>query len=144
MDWNTVAEQLEQIAESKGINALAYVPDDLPNKAFYVGEMDIEPNQAFNKRKPDGSRAGTDQANITCRLLVARSTDRHAIIEMRKWLTGGGDTSLLEAFQATNANPQTYEWSGIKVIAMRGNRLFNVGEAKFYGTEFEIFVIGAA
>lgn len=153
MNWNTVATALEAIVESVSytqdgklhkINALDYVPDDLPNVGLYVGEMDIEPNQAFNKTKPDGSRAGTDQATITLRLLVARSTDKYAIREMRRWLGGSGTDSLIQAIQKTNGQPALYPWSGIKVMAMRGNRLFNVGEAKFYGTEIDVFVIGAA
>jgi hypothetical protein len=144
MDWNRVATALEDIAETTGLNALDYVPDDLPNAALYVGEMDIEPNQMFNKRKPDGSRAGTDQATITLRLLVARSTDKHAIRKMRKYLAGSGIESLVQAIQETNGQAGLYPWSGIKVVAMRGNRLFNVGEARFYGTEIDVFVIGAA
>jgi hypothetical protein len=144
MDWNLVAGSLEWIAESVGLNALDFVPDDLPNTALYVGEMDIEPNQAFNKRKPDGSRAGTDQATVTLRLLVARSTDRHAIRKMRKFLAGSGAESLVEAIQLTNGRPAEFPWSGCKVVGMRGNRLFNVGESKFYGTEIDVFVIGPA
>lgn len=145
MDWNTVALELEAIAESIGLNALDYVPDVLPNTAFYVGEMEIQPNQAFNKRRPDGSRMGVDQATITCRLLVARSDDKHAIRKMRQYLAGSGDQSLIQAIQdpSKQQNPEL-PWSGIKVVALHGNRLFNVGEAKFYGTEIEVFVVGAA
>ncbi len=144
MDWNKVALRLEAIAESVGLNALDYVPDSLPNTAFYVGEMDIEPNQSFNRTKPDGSRAGTDQATITCRLLVARSDDKYAIRKMRGFLAGSGAESLVQAIQATNQHPTDGTWSGCKVASMRGNRLFTVGEAKYYGTEIDVFVIGAA
>jgi hypothetical protein len=143
MDYNQVASELEAIAETCGINALDYVPDDLPNKAFYVGEMDIEPNQSFNKVKPDGSRAGTDKAQITCRVLIARSTDKHAVKKMRTYLAGGGDASLLQALQAKSHDPEM-PWTGLVVTAMRGNRMFSVGESKFYGTEIEINVVGVA
>ena len=153
MDWNIVATQLETICKSvswtddegvvRKINVLDYVPDDLPNTGMYIGEMDYTPNQSFNSTT-GGARKGTDAATITLRLLVARSTDRWAIRKMRVWLAGSGDSSLLQALQATNRQPATYEWSGIKVTAMRGNRLFVVGDAKFYGTEIEIYVTGAA
>ena len=144
MNWNAAATKLEQIAESLGLNALDYVPDELPNTAIYVGEMDIQPNQAFNKTREDGTRVGIDSATITLRLLVARSTDKHAIRKMRKYLGGSDENSLIRAIQATNGQPADYPWSGIKVVAMRGNRLFTVGEAKYYGTEIDVFVTGAA
>jgi hypothetical protein len=144
MNWNTVATKLEGLAKDCGLNALDFVPDDMPNTAFYVGEMDITPNQSFNKRNPTtGHRMGTDQANITCRVLVARSDDKYAIRKMRDYLNGSGDQSLIEAIQETNGQPGM-PWTGIKVTALRGNRLFVVGEAKFYGTEIELFVTGAA
>lgn len=144
MDWNVAAKRLEEIAESVGLNALDFVPDDLPNTAFYVGEMDIEPNQSFNKKGPDGHRIGTDKATITLRLLVARSTDKWAIRKMRDFANGSGDRSLIEAVQKTNNQYPTYPWSGVVVTSLRGNRLFNVGEAKFYGTEIEVNLIGPA
>lgn len=155
MNWNTAALKLEEIAESvtwtdgdgkaRKIEALDFVPDDLPNCGLYVGEMDIEVNQTFNKINPStGHRIGTDAATITLRLLVARETDRYAIRKMRAFLAGSGDASLVEALQKTNGQPSLYPWSGIKVVAIRGNRLFTVGESKFYGTEIEIYVTGAA
>jgi hypothetical protein len=144
MDWNVAATKIEEIARSVGLNALDYVPDDMPNTAFYVGEMDVEPNQSFNKTLPDGTRAGIDKADITCRVLVARSSDKGAIRKLRQYGNGSGDKSLIEAIQKTNGQPDAYPWSGIVVRSVRTNRLFVVGESKFYGTEFELSVIGAA
>lgn len=144
MDWNEAALKLEGIAEDLGLNAMDYVPDDMPNAGIYIGEIDGEPNQSFNSTKPDGSRKGTDSATITLRLLVARSTDKHAIRKMRDWMKGSGDKSLIQAIQATNAQPQTYPWSGIKVVRFGSNRLFTIGEKRFYGTEITVYVTGAA
>lgn len=144
MDWNVAALKLEAIAVGLGLNALDYVPDDLPNKAIYVGEIDGEPNQSFNAKKPDGSRKGTDSAMITLRLLVARSDDKHAIRKMREYMNGSGDKSLIEAIQETNGRPSEFPWSGIVVKSFGSNRLFNVGESKFYGTEINVYVTGAA
>lgn len=140
MDWNAVALALEDKAKAVGLNALDYVPDDLPNTAFYVGEMDIQPNQTFNKVRPDGTRMGTDQATITCRVLVARSTDKFAVRKMREFMAGSGDKALIQSIQGDPTLNNTV--SSSKVQAMRGNRLFIVGEGKFYGTEIDIFVIG--
>lgn len=144
MDWNIVAEALEAEMEACGLNALDYVPDELPTFGAYVGEMDIEPNQSFNSKKPDGSRKGTDAATITLRVLVARSTDKYAIRKMRAFLAGSGAQSLIQRLQETNGHPADYPWSGIKVVSARGNRLFVVGQKKYYGTEIDIYVTGAA
>lgn len=157
MDWNAAALKLEEIASSVtwtvtvegspvsvSINALDFVPDDLPNIGLYVGEIDIEPNQTFNKLKADGSRAGVDAATITLRLLVAKYDDKYAIRKMRAFMNGTGDASLIQAIQETNRQPATYPWSGIRVVSARGNRLFTVGEAKYYGTEIDVYVTGAA
>jgi hypothetical protein len=140
MDYNAVALALEACAESVGLNAMDYVPDALPNAGFYVGEMDIDPNQTFGSRS--GTRRGTDQATITCRLLVARGTDRYAVRKMREYMAGSGVKSLLQVIQADTTLGGTVDAS--KVVSIRGNRLFEVGEAKYYGFEIDVFVIGDA
>lgn len=140
MDWNAVADGLEAAAQTTGISALDHVPDDLPNKAFYVGEMDIDVNRTFGSRS--GTRRGTDQGTITCRVLVARSTDSHSIKKMREYMAGSGPQSLIQAIQADRTLGGSCEDSVVK--SLRGNRLFDVGAAKFYGVEIDVFVIGAA
>lgn len=140
MDWNEVAEGLETAARAAGLNALEYVPDDLPNTAFYVGEMDVDLNRTFGSRS--GTRRGTDQGTITCRILVARSTDKHAIKKMRRYMAGSGAMSVVQAIQADKTLNGSCDDSVVK--SYRGNRLFNIGEAKFYGVEIDVFVIGAA
>jgi hypothetical protein len=140
MDLNAVALGLEAAAETTGLNSVDYVPDDLPNTAMYVGEMEIEPNQTFGSRA--GTRRGTDQATITVRVLVARSTDKYAIRKMRQYMAGSGVKSLVQAFQADKTLGGSCDSN--KVTRISGNRLFNVGESKFYGCEIDVFVIGAA
>lgn len=140
MDWNAVADGLEAAAETAGINALSFVPDDLPNKAFYVGEIDYEVNKTFGSRS--GTRRGTDEGTVTCRLLIARSTDKHAVRKMREYMAGSGDRSLVQAIQADPTLGGSCHSSIVR--SCRGNRLFSVGEAKFYGTEIDVFVVGAA
>jgi hypothetical protein len=140
MDWNAIAEALEAAARSVGLNAMDYVPDSLPNTGFYVGEMDIQPNQTMGSRT--GTRRGTDQGTITCRVLVARSTDAAALRKCRKYTAGRGEFSLVQAIQADKTLDGTVD--GNKVTAIRTNRLFDIGGAKFYGSEIDVFVIGAA
>lgn len=140
MDFNAVALALETAAETTGINALDYVPDVLPNTAFYVGEIDIDPNKTFGSRS--GTRQGTDQATITCRIMVARTTDKFAVRKSRDYMAGSGTRSIIQAIQADRTLSGSVHDSIVKSI--RGNRMFDVGGVKFYGVEFDIFVIGDA
>lgn len=140
MDYNAVATALEAKAETVGLNALAYVPDALPNTAFYVGEIDIEPNGTFARQSP--TRQGTDRATITCRVLVARSTDKSAIAKLRDYMSGSGVKSLTQAIQGDQSLNGSVHANVVKAI--RGNRLFSVGEMKYYGVEIDVFVIGDA
>lgn len=145
MDWNAIALKLEEAAKTTGINAIDYVPDALPNEVFYVGEMDIEFDATFRKNTSAGghiTRVGTDKGMITCRVLVARSTDAYAVRKMRSYMAGSGPTAVAEAIMQDKTLGGTCHSSQIK--RMRGNRLFEVGLRKFYGVEIDIFVIGAA
>lgn len=146
MDYNAIAEALETAAKKTGINALDHVPDSLPSEAFYVGEMDIEMDVTFRARLvedvPTLVRVGTDQAMITCRILVARSTDKYAVKKMRTYMSGSGPTSIAAAISVDKTLGGTVHSSQVK--RMRGNRLFDVGSQRFYGVEIDVFVIGAA
>lgn len=145
MDWNAIALALETAAQTTGINALDYVPDSLPTAAFYVGEMDVEYDVAFRSRVitgPGPQRRGTDQATITCRVLVARTTDKYAVRKMRTYMSGSGPTSIIQAIANDPTLGGTVHSSTIK--RARGNRIFDVGEQRYYGVEFDVFVIGDA
>lgn len=140
MDWNAVADGLVKAAKTTGLNGLDYVPDSLPDVAFYVGEIDVDVNKTFGSRT--GTRRGTDQATITCRVLVARSTDKWALKKLRTYMGGGGPESLIQAIQADKTLNGSVHDSVVK--SLRGNRLFVVGEKRYYGVEVDVFVIGAA
>lgn len=144
MDWNAIALALEAAAKTTGINALDHVPDSLPNEAFYVGEMDIEMDVTFRRARAVGEthRTGTDQGTITCRVLVARSTDKYAVRKMRSYMAGSGVTSVAEAIAADPTLSGSVHSSQVK--RMRGNRLFEVASKQFYGVEIDVFVIGDA
>lgn len=140
MDLNAVANALTACAEGVGLNALDYVPDTLPNTAFYVGEMDLDPNATFGSRS--GTRRGTDRVTITCRILVARSTDKDALRKSRTYCAGSGPRSLLQAIQADATLDGTCHSSKVDRISL--NRMFDVAGVKYYGVEIDVFAIGAA
>lgn len=140
MDFNAIAEALVEKAKLTDINALEQVPDSLPSEAFYVGEIDIDVNRTFGSRS--GTRTGTDSAMITCRILVARSTEKWALRKLRTYMGGSGVSSITQALQGDKTLNGTVDSSVVKAI--RGNRMFDVGGLKYYGVEIDIFVIGAA
>jgi hypothetical protein len=145
MDWNAVSAGLVAAAKTTGVNALEHVPDALPNvPSFYVGEMDIELDITFRRSNDPqtGARRGNDQATITCRILVAKSDDRHALKRLREYMGGGGPESIVQAIQDNPTLGGSVDASHVK--RMRGNRLFTVGEKRFYGVELDVFVIGPA
>ncbi len=140
MDLNEIADALTACAESVGLNALDYVPDTLPNTAFYVGEMEVDTNMTFGRRS--GTRTGTDAVTITCRVLVARTTDRYALRKSRGYMAGSGLRSLLQAIQADGTLAGSC--SSSKVTRMVGNRMFDVAGVKYYGVELDVYAIGEA
>lgn len=146
MDWNKIAKALQSAASETGLNAFDYVPDSLPNFGFYVGEIDIDFDLTMRRMAADGTRRGTDTAMITCRVLVARYDDKQALIKLREYMGGSGVKSLVQ--HMSNNRRLTYE--GVdqvhdsQVKQMRGNRLFQVGQDRYYGVELDIFVIGDA
>jgi hypothetical protein len=143
MDWNAVADALEAAANTvPGINAYSEVPDDLANIGFYVGEIDVDFDVTFRRRPVTPGRTGTDEAIITCRVLVARFDDKAAQRKLRTFMSGTGPTALVQALSADKTLGGTVDSSQVK--SMKGNRLFVVGESKFYGVELDIFVIGDA
>lgn len=141
MDWNAIADKLAEAARTTGLNALDHVPDSLPNSAFYVGEIDVDFDQTM-RRTVGGQRRGTDQAHITCRVLIARSDDKYALRKLREYMATSGAESLKQAIEADRTLDG--EVDSLRVESMRGNRLFNVGEKKYYGVELSVFVIGDA
>jgi hypothetical protein len=144
MDWNAICDALEAKAETvPGINAFSEVPDSLPTIGFYVGEIDVELNTTMRgKRTPGGPRRGSDQANITCRILVARMDDKQALRKLRAFMGGQGATSIVDALELDRTLNGTVDDS--RCVSMRGNRLFDVGATKYYGVELDLFVIGDA
>jgi hypothetical protein len=148
VDFNAVAAGLEASAKTTGLNAFAHVPDSLPTWAFYVGEMDIDLDVTFRRRGGSSTRRGTDQATITCRVLVARFDDKQALIKLREYMGGSGPKSIVQAISDNRNLASTAHPDGAchdsQVKTLRGNRMFQVGQERYYGIELDVFVIGDA
>lgn len=145
MDWNAISAALVTAAKTTSLNAIDFVPDALPNvPTFYVGEIDVELDITFRKSRASGvtTRSGNDQATITCRILVAKSTDKFALRKLRSFMATSGTESVIQAIANDPTLSGTVHASQVK--RMRGNRLFQVGDKRYYGVELDVFVIGAA
>lgn len=144
MNWNAIADALEAAAKTvPGINAFSEVPDDLPTIGFYVGEIDVDLNVAMRgRRTPGGPRRGSDQANITCRVLVARYDDKQALRKLRDFMAGSGPESIIDALELDRTLAGTVDDS--RCVNLKGNRMFEVGNGRYYGIELLLFVIGDA
>lgn len=150
MDYNRICEAIEATGETvPGINAYSYVPDSMANIGLYVGEIDIDLNKTMRGARVNGHRTGTDEANITVRILVARSDDKYSVKKLREFMGGSGMMSIVDAFEL---NPQLRHPDGLdtvddsRVTRLSGNRMFQIGpaEARYYGVELDLYVIGDA
>lgn len=133
MDLNAVALGLAANASTVGeLNALDYTPDSFAEPAFLVGEMDVEFDGTFSR--------GSDTLTVTCRVMVSRADDESGVFKLREFMAGGGVQSVKQAIES---DPQLGgACDDLRVRRARGNRLFTVGETRYYGVEFEVFVIG--
>jgi hypothetical protein len=143
MDWNAICARLAADMDAlDGINAFDSVPDSIPTIAAIVGEIDIDLNVTMRKARSGTTRVGTDQANITIRILVARYNDRQALRKLREYMTGSGPMSVVQALENDRHLGGLVDDSMVK--NMQGNRMFDVGGDKYYGIELTLFVIGDA
>lgn len=140
MDYNEIADALAAIANGVGLRGFSEVPDAIPTWAFIVGEMDVNPNLTFGSRS--GTRRGTDEVTITCRIFVGRYDDKQAQRKLREWMSGSGQKSLIQAIQADKTLCGTVHSS--KVARFSGNRMFDIGGTKHYGIEVDVYAIGDA
>jgi len=133
VDLNAVAAGLAaNVRAVPGLTALDHVPDSLPEPVFMVGEIDIEFDQTFGR--------GSDTLTITCRVMVARSDDQGGQQKLREFMAGGGVTSVKRAIEADRQLGGACD--DLRVVRATGNRLFVVGETRYYGVEFTVMVIG--
>lgn len=134
MDLNAVATGLEtQVREVAGIQPYDYVPDALAGKSFLVCEIDVDFDKTF--------RRGMDELMVTCRVLIARRTERDAQRKLREFMAGGGMTSIKAAIESDKTLGGACD--SLHVQRMSGNRMFTVGEKRYYGVEIYIKIVGS-
>lgn len=133
MDWNQVALGLAANASAvQGLNVLDYASDAVTDNAFQVAEIDINFDQTFGR--------GSDEAYITCRVFTSRADDKGGQLKLREFMAGGGVTSVKKALESDRQLGGACD--DLRVVSAKGNRLFIVGEARYYGVEFTVYVIG--
>jgi len=111
-----------------------WMPLQLPEPAFVVGEIEVDPDQTFDR--------GLDGVTVVCRVLVAHTDDRAAAHYLNLCLAGSGPTSIIAALKANKTLNGTCKTSHCK--AVRGRRLYQWGGATEYlGCEFHIYVWGS-
>lgn len=143
MDWNAICARVAAtVGTVPGINAFDVVPDNIPTIAFLVGEIDIDFNVTMRRARSGTTRVGTDQAMLTGRILVARFDDRQALRKLREFMGGSGPMSVVQALENDRNLGGLVDDSAVK--DMKGNRLFTVGEDRYYGVELSTFMIGDA
>lgn len=136
MDINAVCLALAtavngvSLGDGYTIVAFDYVPDAIPDMAFIVADVDVEYDRTF--------RRGCDDITIVCRLLVARSTDDQAIYRMRTAMNGSA--AVVSALYSDRTLGGACD--DLRVVRARGNRLYAVGAAEYYGAEFDVFITG--
>lgn len=143
MDWNAICARIKTDLDSiDGLNAFDHVPDSIPTIAAIIGEIDVDFDAVMRRVRTGTTRTGTDQATITIRILVARYNDRTALMKLRDFMSGSGPSSVIQVLTDDRRLGNLVDDSAVR--SMKGNRLFTVGDDRFYGIELELFVIGDA
>jgi hypothetical protein len=143
MDWNAICARIAADLDTiTGINAFDHVPDSIPTIAAIVGEIDIDFDIVMRKVRSGSTRTGTDQGNITIRLLVARYEDRMALKKLREFMGGSGASSVAQVLMNDRSLGGLVDDSALK--EMKGNRMFEYAGERYYGIELTLFVIGDA
>lgn len=119
------------------LNCYPYMPERPINPAWYIGPIDIEPNNTFR---------GLDTMIIQSFLTVDRSgSPQHAQRVLANYLRRGPTTeseSLRPAIKAMNANGLGGLAGGVNITAIEGWREYLFGECRMYGARVDIKVLG--
>lgn len=137
MDVAAVRQGLATAADAvAGLECFGYVPDSVPVPCFYAGEVEIDYDEAYQR--------GMDVIWVVCRVLVSRADDRAGQALLDGYLKGAGPTSVKAAIEGTPGVAQTLggACSDLRVVRVRGYRLYQVGDDRFYGADLRVQVIG--
>ncbi|MGI5293269.1 hypothetical protein ACQEVF_59530 [Nonomuraea polychroma] len=140
MDPGAIKEEIANSIRTAipALNCFGYCPDSVPEPCFYVGEIEIDFDRAFQR--------GMDEMRVTCRLLVSRADDRAGQRALDTYLSGSGASSIKAAFHAARGAPGQPALGGLcddlHLTRVQGYRMYEVGEVKFYGAELIVRIIG--
>jgi hypothetical protein len=140
MDLDAVAEGLANAAKTiSGLTCYPYTPDSVAEPAFYIGDIEIDYDQAYGR--------GMDQAVVTCIVLASRADDLTGQKKLRGYVKGSGATSLKVALEAARGAPGQLALSGacddFRVERAYGMGLYTLGDNTYYGAKLAVRVIGS-
>lgn len=135
MNVKAVAEELAgKLAGITGLRAFGYPVAQLPFPGAVVGLPDEVTFDATYGR-------GVDTLSFPVWVMVARSDDRAAALELMAYLDGSGAKSVKAALDNTNANTYS-ECDTVTVTqAVPGTYTYNGVDA--FGAEFTVEVLGS-
>jgi hypothetical protein len=119
------------------VTATDFIPDAITPPHFGVAEFTNTFHRSFG---------GRDEYLVTCRLFTSRADDAEGQRTARQAASSIGSESILAALEAARGDVGSLALNGaaddLVVQSARGPRLYQVGEANFYGVEFVVFVTG--
>lgn len=133
MDFVAVSERLAaRAATVDGIMAAdSFVPESVTVPHFYVGEWTFTYDQTYG---------GLVDAEVVCRILCSRSDIQAGQDLLRGFMAPTGATSLKAALEAEPTLGG--ECMDLHVRLVRGHRLYQVGDARYYGAEWPVRILG--
>lgn len=118
------------------LTATAFAPDALTTPHFFPAEFVGSYEKSFN---------GLAELVITGRLMLSRADDLSGQ-QMAQRLAGTGESTIRSVIRSARGAPGQEALSGaaddIHLQRVQGPRLYEIGQASFYGLEFTIFVMG--
>ena len=119
------------------LTATAFAPDAPTTPHFYTAEFTGNYDKTFTNT--------LTELVLTCRLMLSRADDKTGQ-QQAKALASTGTGTLHQAFRDMRGTPGQQALSGacddLHLQRVQGPRLYEIGQASFYGLEFTVFVMG--
>lgn len=133
MDFVVVSERLAAVGRTvEGIlRADPMVPDDIVEPHLYVGEWTINYDRTFG---------GLVDAEVIVRLLCSRADDKAGQERLKQFMRPTGPASVKAVIEAEATLGGACQ--DLHVRQVRGHRLYQVGESRYYGAEWPVRILG--
>lgn len=120
------------------LTATGYTPDAVTEPHFFAGEVGVDYDKTHGR--------GTDEIEVTCRVLVGRQDDRTSQRVLDGLLSGSGPASLKRAIEAARGAPGEAALGGaaddLHITRVQGYRWYEHAGITYVGAELIIRVIG--